>query len=181
MPACIALVPCAVSWLPSLGRITSALTFWLIRVSIAAICWVMSLVGFTGENVTSGNFSAAACALAAMAAIQPWSAAGADKPMVTARPGAELGPAAAPPLGAGGGAACGVLLVHAASAAPAPTARAPERKPRRARKRAVSVGSGIVALLSSWGNGGQVSERRARVWNSTAATMIRPFAMFWTS
>src|SRR3954452_12402478 len=107
MPACIALVPCAVSWLPSLGRITSALTFWLIRVSIAAICWVMSLVGFTGANVTSGYFAAWAWAFSAIAAIQPWSAAGAEKPIVTGRPGAELGPAAAPPLGAGAGAAAG--------------------------------------------------------------------------
>src|SRR3954447_19859347 len=133
MPACIALVPCAVSWLPSLGRITSASTFWLIRVSIAAICWVMSLVGFTGENVTSGNFSAADCALAAMAAIQPWSAAGAEKPMVTAFPGVAALGAAPPPLGAGAGAAAGggVLPVHAASAAPAPTARLPARKPLR--------------------------------------------------
>src|SRR3954468_24486729 len=152
MPACIAFVPCEVSWLPSLGRITSASTFWLIRVSIAAICWVMSLVGLTGANVTSGYLPAADCAFAAIAAIQPWSAAGAEKPIVTGRPGAELGPAAPPPLGAGGGAAAGgALLVHAASAAPAPTARAPERKPRRARNRAESVGSGIVALLSSWG------------------------------
>ena len=83
MPACIARVPCDVSWLPSLGRITSASTFWLIRVSIAAICWVMSLVGFTGANVTSGYFAAWAWAFAAMAAIQPWSAAGAEKPIVT--------------------------------------------------------------------------------------------------
>src|SRR4051794_41968251 len=129
----------------------------------------MSLVGFTGENVTSGNFSAAACALAAMAAIQPWSAAGAEKPMVTARPGAELGPAAGPPLGAGGGAACGVLLVHAASAAPAPTARAPERKPRRGRKGAVSGGAGILAPPASGGEGGQGSGGWGRGWDSTAA------------
>ena len=83
-------MPCDVSWLPSLGRITSASTFWLIRVSIAAICWVMSLVGFTGANVTSGYFAAWACAFAAMAAIQPWSAAGAEKPIVTGRPGSAL-------------------------------------------------------------------------------------------
>ena len=52
-----------------------------------------------------------------------------------------------PAFGAGAAAGGGVLLVHAASAAPAPTARAPERKPRRPRERTGSGRSGIVALL----------------------------------
>src|SRR3954451_9493912 len=128
IPACIALVPCDVSWLPSLGRITSASTFWLIRESIAAICWVMSFVGFTGASVTSGYLAASAWAFAAMPAIQPWSAAGAEKPIVTGRPGAAgAAPPAVGPPAAGAAAGGGVLLVHAASAAPAPTATAPAR------------------------------------------------------
>src|SRR5882757_7936757 len=130
MPAAIARRPSAVSWLPSLGRITSASTFLLIRVSTAPICWVMSLVGFTASNVTSLYRPAWACAFFAMAAIQPWSAAGAENPMVTARPGAALSPAggAEPAPGPAAGAA---LLVHAVSAAPAPTPSAPVRNPRR--------------------------------------------------
>ena len=65
----------------------------LISVSTAAICWVMSLVGFTASNVTSEYWAAWALALLAIAAIQPWSAAGAEKPMVTAGPDAVLAPA----------------------------------------------------------------------------------------
>ncbi len=133
MPASIACGPIEVSWLPSLGRITSASTFWLISVSTAAICWAMSLVGLTASNVTSGYCSACACALFAMAAIQPWSAAGAEKPMVTGAPGSAL-----PPPGAGATAGppappAGSLLVQAVSAAPAPTPSAPVRNLRRRR------------------------------------------------
>src|SRR5215217_8193568 len=65
-----------------------------------------------------------------MAAIQPWSAAGAEKPMVTALPAAALGlvPASAPLVWAAFGVS---LLVHAASSALAPTAVPPMRKRRR--------------------------------------------------
>ena len=140
MPASIACCPTRVSWLPSLGRITSASTLRLISVSTAAICWAMSLVGLTASNVTSGYCCACACALFAIAAIQPWSAAGAEKPMVTGAPGAEppaagAGATAGPPAGVAGS-----LLVHAVSAAPAPTPRAPVRNLRRCRPR---VGSDI--------------------------------------
>src|SRR3954447_12071259 len=134
MPACIALRPSEVSWLPSLGRMTSALTFLLISVSTAAICWAMSLVGLTGSKVTSENCPAWVWALLAMAAIQPWSAAGAEKPMVTGAPGAAFSPPVAatlPPLA--GGAEAGALLVQAVSAAPAPTPSEPSRNPRRPR------------------------------------------------
>src|SRR4051812_24117053 len=131
MPAAIALRPVEVSWLPSLGSSTSALTFLLINVSTAAICCVMSLVGFTASNVTSEYWAACALALLAMAAIQPWSAAGAEKPMVTAGPDAVLAAAvgaAAAPAGA-----AGVLLVQALSAAPAPRPSAPSSTLRRPR------------------------------------------------
>ena len=134
MPAAIALRPVEVSWLPSLGSSTSALTFLLINVSTAAICCVMSLVGFTASNVTSEYWAACALALLAIAAIQPWSAAGAEKPMVTAGPDAVLAPAVgAATLPAG---AAGVLLVQALSAAPAPSPSAPRstlRLPRSGR------------------------------------------------
>ncbi len=70
-----------------------------------------------------------------MAAIQPWSAAGAEKPIVTGRPGAALGARGGAALGARRRAAGGVLLVQAASAAPAPRPSAPSRKPRRPRER----------------------------------------------
>src|SRR3954468_19478669 len=132
MPACIALRPSEVSWLPSLGRMTSALTFLLISVSTAAICWAMSLVGFTGSKVTSENCPAWVWALLAMAAIQPWSAAGAEKPMVTGAPGVALSPPVAATLApVAGGAEAGALLVHAVSATPAPMPSEPSRKPRR--------------------------------------------------
>src|SRR4029079_14152877 len=133
MPAAMALRPVEVSWLPSLGSSTSALTFLLISVSTAAICWVMSLVGFTASNVTSGYWAAWALALLAIAAIQPWSAAGAEKPIVTAGPDAALAPAegaATLPLGAE---PAGVLLVHSLSAAPAPSPSAPISTLRRRR------------------------------------------------
>src|SRR4051794_40521628 len=186
MPAGITLVPCAVSWVASLGGITSAPTLWLFRGWVAGILWGVWVVGFAGGSMACGACPAADCALAAMAAIQPWSAAGAEKPMVTAFPGVAALGAAPPPLGAGAGAAAGGggLPVHAASAAPAPAARLPAGKPprptKRATERAGSSGSGIVALLLLV-IGGQLSARRARVWNSTTATMIRPLAMFWTS
>ena len=133
MPAFIALRATAVSCLPSLGSITITSTFLLINVSTAPICWVMSLVGFTASNVTSLYWPAWACAFFAMAAIQPWSAAGAENPMVTGRPGAAASPPGAAAPGAGAEAAGGALLVHAVSAMPAPTPSAPVSNPRRRR------------------------------------------------
>jgi len=133
IPAAIARRPTEVSWLPSLGSSTSASTFLLIKVSTAPICWVMSLVGFTASKVTSLYWLAWACAFFAIAAIQPWSAAGAENPMVTGRPGAALSPPGAAAPGAGAVAAGGALLVHAVSAMPAPTPSAPVSNPRRRR------------------------------------------------
>src|SRR4051794_10476526 len=145
MSASIARRPRLVSWLPSLGRMTSALTFWLISVSTAAICCATSLVGFTGAKVTSGYCSACAFALFAMAAIQPWSAAGAEKPMVTGAPGVALSPAAAPTLAPEplDGAS---LLVQAATVAAAPTPSA-ARKPRRPRPPGSRDSDMALALL----------------------------------
>src|SRR6185312_230819 len=145
MPAAMALRPVEVSWLPSLGSSTSALTFLLISVSTAAICWVMSLVGFTASNVTSEYWAACALALLAIAAIQPWSAAGAENPMVTAGPAAVLAPAvgaATDPAGA-----AGVLLVQALSAAPAPSPSAPRSTLRRPRS---GRGDGDMDELLRW-------------------------------
>jgi hypothetical protein len=76
-----------VSAWPSNGRITSALTFWLISVSTWLICWLTSLLPSTAFSVTSSYCSACALAFVVMAAIQPWSAAGAEKPIVTSLPG----------------------------------------------------------------------------------------------
>ena len=163
MPACIALVPCDVSWLPSLGRITSALTFWLISVSMAAICWVMSLVGFTGANVTSGYFAAWAWAFAAMAAIQPWSAAGAEKPIVTGRPGSALAPPPGAAFGAGAAAGGGAVARARRQRGAGADGEGTGEEARGGRgERTWSGGSGIVALLSSSGVSARVGGRRVR-------------------
>ena len=145
MPAAVALSAVAVSCLPSLGSITMTLTFLLISVSTAAICWAMSLVGLTGSNVTSSYWAAWALALLAMAAIQPWSAAGAEKPMVTCLPFAALSPAATATFAVLASSSL-ELLVQAASAA---TDRAPppRRKPRRPREDGVSCGSVMTRSL----------------------------------
>jgi hypothetical protein len=95
MPASMA---CRATWLscwPSLGSRTSTPTFCWTSDSTAEICWLMSLVGSTGLKVTSEYCLAAAAAFFAMAAIQPWSAAGAENPIVTGVPGWSLPPVAA--------------------------------------------------------------------------------------
>src|SRR5690606_2513085 len=66
-----------------------------------------------------------------MAAIQPWSAAGAEKPMVTGLPGSVLVFCA--PFWAWEPEAGFSLEVHPASTAVAPSPAADNRKPRRAR------------------------------------------------
>src|SRR4051794_8465714 len=163
MPASIALRPIEVSWLPSLGRMTSALTFLLISVSTAAICWAMSLVGLTPSNVTSLYWPAWSWAFLAIAAIQPWSAAGAEKPMVTAAPGVALSPPVAPTLAVlpAAGAVAGALLVQAVSAAPAPRPRAPVRNPRRPRADKPGRVSDMVVLSFVGGSTGGTRDRRA--------------------
>src|ERR687885_70370 len=51
----------------------------------------------TASSLTSLYFCASDFALAVMAPIQPWSAAGPEKPMVICLPGASLPPALPPP------------------------------------------------------------------------------------
>src|SRR3954447_12365848 len=131
MPAACALIAISVSALPSKGRMTSESTFLSISVWTWLICWLTSLLPSTACRVTSLCFAAWPLALVVMAAIQPWSAAGAEKPMVTALPGVSL------PLGAAAAAEdvvvddAALLLVHAVRAAPAPRAPAPRSRPRR--------------------------------------------------
>src|SRR3954471_10292746 len=134
MPAACALIAISVSALPSKGRMTSESTFLSISVWTWLICWLTSLLPSTACRVTSLCLAAWSLALVVMAAIQPWSAAGAEKPMVTALPGVSL------PLPLAAALAEDVvaddatlLLVHAVRAAPAPRAPAPRSRPRRPR------------------------------------------------
>ncbi|GAA2221775.1 hypothetical protein GCM10010429_56200 [Micromonospora olivasterospora] len=98
----------------------------------------------TDLSSTSEYAPACAFALLVMAAIQPWSAAGAEKPMVTFLPGAALPPesVSAALVCAAVGAAS--LLVHAVSRAPAPSAAPPNSSRRRDRSRLCWV------IATSW-------------------------------
>lgn len=109
---------------------TSTLTFARISDSTAEICWLMSLVGSTGLNVTSLYFFAWPSAFLAIAAIQPWSAAGAENPMVTCLPCLSLSPPSDPAWAAGLGSSS-LLLVQAAARLPAATTAPPNRTPLR--------------------------------------------------
>src|SRR3954468_24872839 len=62
-----------------------------------------------------------------MAAIQPWSAAGAEKPITTFAPATAFGLALESVLLLTWAELSGVLLVHAVRTAPAPTAAPPNR------------------------------------------------------
>src|SRR5882757_7986613 len=130
MPAFIALRATVVSCLPSLGSITMTSAFLLISVSTAAIWAAMSLVGWTASSLTSLNFFASALALLAIAAIHPWSAAGAEKPIVTVLPGAEFAFPTAAAVVAGGEDFL-LLPVQAVSTVAAPTPAAPNSISRR--------------------------------------------------
>src|SRR5690606_7425353 len=127
------------TWLscsPSFGRITRTSTLAWISDSTAEICWLMSLVGSTGRNSTSGYRFAISSAVFAIAAIHPWSAAGAENPITTLGPGWSLSVPARAACWAGVDELCaGSLPVQAVSRAPAPTAAPPSRKPRRPRGR----------------------------------------------
>src|SRR5690349_24127200 len=90
MPASIADLPTDVSWAPSWGRSTIASGLLWMSDCSAAIWAGASFPASTALRVTSENLAAWAFALAVMAPIQPWSAAGAEKPIVTALPGASL-------------------------------------------------------------------------------------------
>src|SRR3954468_14473767 len=130
MPAVCALMAISVSAFPSKGRITRVSTFLSITVWNWLLCWLTSLLPSTACSVTSLCLAAWSLALVVMAAIQPWSAAGAEKPMVTALPGVPL-PLAAALAEAVVADDAALLLVHAVRAAPAPRAPAPKSRPRR--------------------------------------------------
>src|SRR3954454_9060431 len=138
IPACCACRATAVSCLPSYGSMTMTSTFLAIRVWMAAIWAATSLVACTGCRLTSEYLADSVTAFLAMAPVQPWSAAGEEKPIVTVFPGVSL--PLVPPLPAAAAAALVVgddalldLLLQAVSAAAAPSPVAPNRNPRRAR------------------------------------------------
>src|SRR3954453_10089134 len=81
MPACIALSATGVRAAPSNGSSTIASTLSLMKVSIWLIWVLTSFVPSATFRSTSSYFSASAFAAFVMPAIQPWSAAGAEKPM----------------------------------------------------------------------------------------------------
>src|SRR4051794_3316785 len=155
MPAACALIAISVCALPSNGRMGSASTFLSMRVCTWLICWFTSLLPSTAWSVRSLYFFASLWALVVIAAIQPWSAAGAEKPMVTALPGVSLPdpvPAETLAFAAEEGAEeATLLLVQAVSAAPAPRAPAPSSRPRRPRSGA--SGEGDIVDLFRWGAG----------------------------
>src|SRR3954453_1818998 len=119
MPACIALSATGVRAAPSNGSSTIASTLSLMKVSTWLICVLTSLVPSATFRSTSLYFSASDFAAFVMPAIQPWSAAGAEKPMVTVSPDLSLLlvallPPLLPEL-------AGVFPVQPARRAPAPT------------------------------------------------------------
>src|SRR5690606_28570847 len=90
IPASIAFVATSVSAAPSNGRSTIASTPSLMKPSIWLIWTLTSFVPSATRSSTSSYFSASASAALVMAPIQPWSAAGAEKPMTIGSPGASL-------------------------------------------------------------------------------------------
>ena len=90
MPASIALVATSVSAAPSVGSSTIASTLSLMNVSIWLICRLASLVPSAAFSSTSSYFFASARAELLIAASQPWSAAGPEKPITTFFPGSSL-------------------------------------------------------------------------------------------
>ena len=108
----------------------------LMNVSIWLICTLTSLVPSATRSSTSSYFSASAWAAEVIAPIQPWSAAGAEKPMVTVSPGSSLAPG-----GRRGGAAAaaglgrrGVFEVQAATRAAAADQGPPRGMPTAQRR-----------------------------------------------
>jgi hypothetical protein len=90
MPAFMALSATGVSAAPSNGSSTIASTLSLMNVSTWLIWKLTSLVPSTTRSSTSEYLPASALAALVIAAIQPWSAAGAEKPMTTFLPGSSL-------------------------------------------------------------------------------------------
>ncbi len=77
----------SVIWAPSNGSSTMASILSLISVSTCEICWLTSLVPSTMFGFDVGQRGRrSSLALSVIAAIQPWSAAGAEKPILTILP-----------------------------------------------------------------------------------------------
>src|SRR4051794_8550841 len=157
MPASIALSATGVSAAPSNGSSTIASTLSLMNVSTWLIWVLTSLVPSATCSWTSSYFSASALAALVIPAIQPWSAAGAEKPMVTVSPLSSLELAALPPpleeeLSAG------ELLVQPATRAVAPTRQTVVDNRRRNGRCGVAD---IVALLGggAWSRPGRSRSR----------------------
>jgi hypothetical protein len=127
MPAFMASTPAAFSSLPSYGSITITFGFCATSVAIAARWAAASTPASTVRSSTSVYALACAFALFVIAATQPWSAAGAEKPMMTFWPGAAFGLASAFWSFLIWVFSDGVLLVQAVRTAPAPTAALPKR------------------------------------------------------
>src|SRR6059058_6086086 len=134
MPASMAFCATGVSAAPSKGSSTMALTFWLMKVSTWLIWVLTSLVPAATSSFTSGYLPAVALASLVIAAIQPWSAAGAEKPMVICWPAASLlllaVPPPPPPL-LDGALALGLLLVQPVTRTAAPATQATVDSTRR--------------------------------------------------
>src|SRR4051812_16140112 len=101
MPAFMAFRATGVIAAPSNGSSTIASTLSLMNVSTWLICRLTSLVPSATRSSTSSYFAASFLADSVIEPIQPWSAAGAEKPMTTFLPDSSLDPAGAaelPPL-----------------------------------------------------------------------------------
>src|SRR6476620_1921943 len=97
IPASIALVATSVIAAPSKGSRTMASTPSLMKVSTWLICRFTSLVPSATTRSTSPSDSASATADLVIEPIQPWSAAGAEKPILILSPVAAAEAAAADP------------------------------------------------------------------------------------
>ena len=95
MPAFIASRATGVIAAPSKGSSTMASTLSLMNVSTWEICRFTSLVPSATRSSTSSYCAATSFADWVIEPIQPWSAAGAEKPMTTLSPASSLEPEAA--------------------------------------------------------------------------------------
>src|SRR3954451_8664871 len=175
MPAFIAFCATGVSAAPSKGRSTMASTFWLMKVSTWLICVLTSFVPSATLSLTSLYLSACAFAPLVIAAIQPWSAAGAEKPMVTVLPVSSLLLAALLPpqlleLS-------GVLLVQPATRPAAPTTQTAVVIRRRNGRCLVAdmLSPRVIASLAGLGQvvGGAAGGRAAVRWCGRGAAVLR--------
>src|SRR6478609_2501249 len=150
IPAFIAFSATSVIAAPSKGSRTMASTLSLMNVSTWLICRLTSLVPSATTRSTSPSASASATADLVIDPIQPWSAAGAEKPILIFSPlgaAAEPEAAAVSPAGAAAGdvllAAVDDELVQAVSAS-APTVTAASTRaaviPRRGCRRVPADG-----------------------------------------